>query len=101
VVVSVAQHFLAAALAWGDIPLIDWRLKNEGYLLAYGLNEYVGRLPRDEWLRTLEGKFAVPIDPRPRQRVGDGRTPRPIVYIDGQRVPDSDRFVGPGYDVLG
>jgi hypothetical protein len=93
--------FLAAALAWGDVPKVDWRLKNEGVLLAYGLNEFCGRLPTDQWRATLKGEFAVPIDPRPRQRVGDGRTPRPIVYIDGQRVPDETRFVGPGYDVFG
>jgi hypothetical protein len=69
--------FLCAVLAWGDIALTDWRLASEGFLLEFALNEFTGRLPADEWQRTLRGEFCTLIDKRPKQRVGDGRTPRP------------------------
>ena len=72
--------FLAAACAWGDVPLTDWRLASEGYLLEFALNEFVGRLPKDEWRATLEGRFVTPIDKRPKQRVGT-TAPRPNILV--------------------
>ena len=88
---------LAAVLAWGDIPVTDWTLEGEGYLLEFGLNEFTGRLPKDEWRATLRGEFCTLIDKRPKRRVGDGRTPRPSILIDGKPLPDQQRFVGPRY----
>lgn len=89
--------FLAAACAWSDVEMVDFRLEDEGVLPAFALNEYCGRLPCDQWRSTLAGKFVTPIDPRPKQRVGDGRTPRPSILIDGKQLPDEQRFVGPRY----
>jgi hypothetical protein len=89
--------FLCAALAWSDVPLTDWRLASEGFLLEFALNEFTGRLPTAEWQRTLRGEFRTLIDKRPKQRVGDGRTPRPSILIDGKPLPDQQRFVGPRY----
>ncbi len=63
------------------------------------LSEFTGRLPRDEWRRTLRGEFVKPIDKRPRQRVGDGRTPRPSILVDGRELPNEMRYAGPGYQV--
>jgi hypothetical protein len=90
--------FLCAVLAWGDVPLVDWRLKDEGVVLAFGLNEFVGRLPRDEWRRTLRGEFAVPLDPRPKRHM-ESNAPRPVVLVDGRPLPDQMRYVGPRYEV--
>ena len=82
----------AAVLAWGDIALTRWDLRSEGYLLEFGLSEFHGRLPRDEWRSTLAGKFVKPIDKRPKKRVGDDRTPRPSILVDGKKLPDDQRF---------
>jgi hypothetical protein len=90
--------FLAGALAWSDVLLTDWNLRDEGIVLVFGLNEFTGRLPVDEWRRTLAGKFAAPIDPRPRQRVGL-TAPKPSILVDGRPLPDPMRFIGPGYEV--
>ena len=86
--------FLAAACAWSDIEMVDFRLENEGVLPAFALNEYCGRLPTDQWRATLAGRFVQPVDPRPRQRVGDGRTPRPSILVDGRELPNEQRFAG-------
>ena len=89
------MDLLAATLAWGDVPLTDWRLKEtEGVALEFGLNEYVGRLPRDEWRATLAGKFVQPIDPRPKRHKA---SPQPSILVDGRPLPDSQRFTGPRY----
>lgn len=86
--------FLSATLAWGDIAVTDWNLRHEGYLLEFGLNEYVGRLPTDQWRRTLRGEFCKPIDPRPKQHKA---SPQPHILLDGRRLPDQARFTGPRY----
>jgi hypothetical protein len=86
--------FLAAVLAWGDIAVTDWNLRDEGVPLEFGLNEFTGRLPRDEWRRTLRGEFATPIDPRAKL---SKPSPRPIVLVDGRPLPDQMRYVGPRY----
>jgi hypothetical protein len=78
--------------AWSDIALTDWRLKEEGVALEFGLNEFVGRLPKDEWRRTLRGEFARLIDPRPKRHRA---SPEPNILIDGR--PLSQRFTGPRY----
>jgi hypothetical protein len=90
------MDLLAAVLAWGDIPLTDWQLKDEGVALEFSLNEFIGRLPKDEWRRTLRGKFVTPIDPRSK-RYMNANAPRPIVLVDGKPLPDQMRFVGPRY----
>jgi hypothetical protein len=69
------------------------------FLLEFALNEFTGRLPADEWQRTLRGEFCTLIDKRPKQRVGDGRTPRPVVLVDGRPWPDEMRYIGPRYQV--
>ena len=89
------MDLLAATLAWSDIAVTDWRLKeSEGVPLEFSLNEYVGRLPRDEWRRTLRGEFVKPIDPRPKRYKA---SPQPNILIDGRPLPDSQRFTGPRY----
>ena len=89
------MDFLVAVLAWGDIPLTDWRLREtEGVPLEFSLNEYSGRLPRDEWRRTLAGSFTQLIDPRPKRHKA---SPQPSILIDGRPLPDSSRFTGPRY----
>jgi hypothetical protein len=89
------MDLLAAVLGWGDIALTDWRLKElEGVPLEFGLNEFTGRLPKDEWRRTLGGEFARPIDPRPKPHKA---SPQPSILIDGRPLPDSQRFTGPRY----
>jgi hypothetical protein len=92
------MDLVAAVVAWSDIEITDWRLREtEGVPLEFSLNEYVGRLPTDQWRATLRGEFTKLVDPRPRQRVGDGRTPRPVVLIDGRPLPNEMRYVGPRY----
>jgi hypothetical protein len=86
--------FLAAVLAWGEIAVTDWRLKDEGVPLEFGLNEFTGRLPRDEWRSALRGEFVTPIDPRPKRHRA---SPQPNILIDGRALPDSQRFTGPRY----
>jgi hypothetical protein len=87
--------FLAAVAAWSDIAVSDWRLKEtEGVPLEFGLNEYVGRLPIDQWRATLRGEFVKPIDPRPKRHKA---SPEPSILIDGRPLPDSQRFTGPRY----
>jgi hypothetical protein len=80
--------FLAASLAWSDIPIVDWRLKSEGILLEFGLNEYVGRLPKDEWRRTLASEFPKLIDKRPKTYAA----PRGVEINLNGRVQDPTRF---------
>lgn len=87
------MDLLAAVVAWGDIALTDWRLKEtEGVAYELGLSEYVGRLPIDQWRRTLEGHFTAPIDPRPKRHKA---SPQPSILIDGRPLPDATRFTGP------
>ena len=89
------MDLLAAVVAWGDIAVTDWRLKEtEGVPLEFGLNEYVGRLPIDQWRATLRGEFVKPIDPRPKRHKA---SPEPSILIDGRPLPDSQRFTGPRY----
>jgi hypothetical protein len=88
---------LAATLAWSDVALTDWRLRrDEGIPLEFSLNEFTGRLPRDEWHATLAGKFVIPIDPRPKRYLAQN-APRPSILVDGRPLPDSQRFTGPRY----
>jgi hypothetical protein len=86
--------FLCAALAWSDIPLTRWDLRDEGFLLEFGLSEFHGRLPRDEWRRTLAGRFVEPLDRRPRRHRA---SPEPSILINGKRLPDPLRYQGPRY----
>ncbi|MGB8901317.1 MAG: hypothetical protein WCC90_19705 [Methylocella sp.] len=89
------MDLIAGMLGWGDIAITDWRLREtEGVPLEFSLNEYVGKLPCDEWHRTLAGKFMQPIDPRPKRFKA---SPKPSFMIDGRPLPDSTRFVGPRY----
>lgn len=89
--------FLAAVVAWGDIALTDWRLKEtEGVALEFSLNEFVGRLPTDQWRATLRGEFAKLIGPRPKRYLKEN-APRPSFIVDGKPMPDSQRFTGPRY----
>ena len=90
--------FLAAALAWNDVLVSDWRHENDGYLLEFGLSEFTGRLPTDEWQRTLRGEFCTLVDKRPKRRVGT-TAPRPSILVDGRQLPDEMRYVGPRYQV--
>ncbi|MFZ3327624.1 MAG: hypothetical protein WA231_17830 [Methylocella sp.] len=86
--------FLAAACAWSDVEMVDFRLEDEGVLPAFALNEHCGRLPIDQWRATLAGKFVQPIDPRPKRHKA---SPQPSILVDGRPLPDSQRFVGPRY----
>ncbi len=89
------MDLLAAMLAWSDVAVTDWRLREtEGVPLEFGLNEYVGRLPRDEWRATLRGEFVTPIDPRPKRFKA---SPEPSFMVDGKRLPDPLRYQGPRY----
>ena len=91
------MDLLAAVVGWSDILLTDWRLKEtEGVPLEFSLNEFVGRLPRDEWRLTLAGKFVVPLDPSPKRYLKEN-APRPSFIVDGKPMPDSQRFQGPRY----
>ena len=89
------MDLIAACAAWSDIPISDWRLKEtEGVAIEFGLNEYVGRLPCDQWRSSLEGKFVQLIDPRPKRFKA---SPEPSFIVDGKRLPDPMRYQGPAY----
>ena len=89
------MDLIAASAAWSDIALSDWRLKEtEGVAFEFGLSEYVGRLPVDQWRATLRGEFVTPSDPRPKRFKA---SPQPSILIDGRPLPDATRFTGPAY----
>jgi hypothetical protein len=75
---DIRPAFLCAALAHGDILVSDWTLSNNGVLLEYSLNECVGRLPVDQWRRTLHGQFTTPIIPERLRRVFGRADPLPV-----------------------
>ncbi len=64
---EIGPAFLPAVLAWGDVPVSDWRI--DGVTLEIGLNIFrIGRPATDAWRRVLSTGSAIALIAPPSSR---------------------------------
>ena len=64
---DIGPAFLPACLAWGDVPISDWRI--DGVVLELGLNIFrIGRPPTDAWRRVLATGNTIAVIAPPSSR---------------------------------
>jgi len=92
-----------ALVAANDVLLSDWpRLGNQGVLFEAGLNEHLGRQPKDEWRRTLNEQFAPRVIPDGLKKIASHAIPVPKVYIGGvEQQQGGQKIQGPEYYKFG